>query len=90
MSIPIRHLWNQLCEGFWPWADTHIGTYLDTHDKSLGTPADPAEAAFLRTQRDHEVKMGQFSQPFGHVLLPGMYSSPVHGVLNHTPQSYDL
>jgi len=36
-----------LCEGFWPWADTHIGDYPDTVDFSLPEPANPDEAAFL-------------------------------------------
>jgi hypothetical protein len=47
-----------LREGFWPWADTHTGVYPDTHDESLGTPRDAVEAEFMRTQRDHEIKMG--------------------------------
>jgi len=36
-----------LHEGFWPWADTHIGDYPDTINFSLPEPEDPDEAAFL-------------------------------------------
>ena len=81
----VKSVCRGLHEGFWPWADTHIGTYPDTHDKSLGTPHDPVEAAFLCFQRDHEIKMECFSPSFGHNLLPGTYSSLIHGVFKpHT------
>lgn len=70
-----------LHEGFWPWANTHIADYPNTQDDSLGTPKDPIEAAFIHSQRDDELKMECFSPPFGPHLLPGMDSSPIHGVL---------
>ncbi|GLB45155.1 hypothetical protein LshimejAT787_2000600 [Lyophyllum shimeji] len=69
-----------LREGFWPFADTHIGEYPDTVDESFPTPKDPIEAEFLRSQRDTEFAKGRFSAPFGTELLKGMYSMPIHGV----------
>jgi len=77
-----------LCEGFWPWADTHIGDYPDTIYFSLPEPEDPDEAAFLQKQRDHEVFMGCFSESFGDKLLPGMYCMPIFAIPK--PHSMDL
>jgi len=77
-----------LHEGFWPWANTHIGDYPDTVDFSLREPDNPEEAAFLRNQRDHEVFKGRFSESFGDKLLPGMYCMPIFAVLK--PHSTDL
>jgi len=77
-----------LCEGFWPWADTHIGEYPDTLDYSLPDPDNHDEAEFLRNQRDHEVFQGHFSESFGNKLLPGMYCMPIFAVPK--PHSADL
>jgi hypothetical protein len=92
LSHPNRPLVESVCrglrQGFWPWADTHIGEYPDTHSEDRGPPSDPAHAAFLRTQRDTEIQKGRFSQSFGPDLLPGMYCMPIHAVPK--PGSDDL
>jgi len=77
-----------LHEGFWPWANTHIGDYPDTIKFSLPEPEDPDKVAFLRKQRDHEVFMGHFSESFGDKLLPGMYCMPIFTIPK--PHSTDL
>jgi hypothetical protein len=69
-----------LRNGFWPWADTHMGFYPDTHDASLPPPLDPTRTEFLRNQRDAEISKGRFSHAFGTNLLPGMYCMPIHVV----------
>jgi hypothetical protein len=69
-----------LRNGFWPWADTHIGEYPDTLDESIGDPRTQSELDFICDQRDKEIKMGRFSDSFGTDLLPGMYSMPIHVV----------
>ncbi|KIJ90069.1 hypothetical protein K443DRAFT_15553 [Laccaria amethystina LaAM-08-1] len=84
----VKSVCRGLREGFWPWADTHIRDYPDTVDFSLPEPVNPDEAAFLRKQRDHEVFMGRFSEPFGDTLLPGMYCMPIFAVPK--PHSTDL
>lgn len=77
-----------LCEGFWPWAYSHIGEYPDTLDLSYPEPDNPDEVQFLWDQRDHKVFKGQFSEPFGDELLPGMYCMPVFAIPK--PHSTDL
>ena len=77
-----------LCNGFWPWADTHLGEYPDTLDESLGDPNGEKEAIFICTQRDKEIEAGRFLESFGENLLPGMYSMPIHAVPK--PHSSDL
>ena len=84
----VKSVCRVLREGFWPWADTHIGEYPDTLDASLPEPENPDEAQFIRDQRDHEVYMGRFSEPFGDKLLPGMYCMPIFAVPK--PLSTDL
>ncbi|PPQ85183.1 hypothetical protein CVT25_004190 [Psilocybe cyanescens] len=69
-----------LRNGFWPWADTHIGKYPDIWDGSLPPPDDDAKREFLRNLRDIEIGMGRFSKAFGPDLLPGMYSSPTYQI----------
>ena len=66
--------------GFWPWADTHVGNYPDTLDESLGDPKGRDELKFICEQRDKEIASGRFSESFGKELLPGMYSMPIHVV----------
>jgi hypothetical protein len=67
-------------EGFWPWANTQKEEYPSTWDFSDRPPKTECEAVFLRDQRDVEVKAGRYSESFGHKLLPGMYSTPVHAI----------
>ena len=69
-----------LCEGFWPFANTHYGKWPLTWENSQRTPKTPDEAIFPQKQIDKEVQLGRYSEPFGPDLLPGMYSMP-RGVL---------
>ena len=75
-------------DGFWPWADTHIGEYPDTLDESIEDPTNQKELDFICEQRDKEIDLGRFSHSFGTDLLPGMYSMPIHAVPK--PHSTDL
>ncbi|KIJ43519.1 hypothetical protein M422DRAFT_107813, partial [Sphaerobolus stellatus SS14] len=50
--------------------------YPITWDNSHRPILDPRHQEFLRTQRDEEIKLNQYSQSFGTELLPGMYSMP--------------
>ena len=84
----VKSVLTGLRDGFWPWADTHIGEYPDTHDESIGDPSSQRELDFICEQRDKEIKMGRFSESFGEDLLPGMYSMPIHAVPK--PHSTDL
>ena len=77
-----------LRNGFWPWANTHLGEYPDTLDESIGDPRDQKELEFICSQRDKEIKAGCFSEAFGKDLLPGMYSMPIHAIPK--PHSTDL
>ena len=77
-----------LKDGFWPWADTHIGEYPGTLDESIGDPRNQRELDFICDQRDKEIGAGRFSHSFGNDLLPGMYSMPIHAVPK--PHSTDL
>jgi hypothetical protein len=77
-----------LRNGFWPWADTHLGEYPDTLDESLADPKGQKEFDFVCAQRDKEIEAGRFSHSFGEELLPGMYSMPIHAVPK--PHSTDL
>ena len=69
-----------LHDGFWPWADTHLGEYPDTLDESMPDPKDKREFEFICAQRGKEIEAGQFLHNFGEELLPGMYSMPIHVV----------
>jgi len=84
----VKSVCHGLHEGFWPWANTHIGEYPDTLDSSLPEPKNPDEAQFLQDQQDHEVFMGCFSESFGDKLLPGIYCMPIFAVPK--PHSTDL
>ena len=79
---------NGFRNGFWPWADTHIGDYPDTVDESLGDPKGINELKFICEQCDKEITSGRFSESFGEELLPGMYSMPIHVVPK--PHSIDF
>ena len=52
----INGFWNE----FWPWADTHIGTYPHTLDESLGDSKNQKELNFICEQCDKEIKAGLF------------------------------
>jgi len=84
----VKSVCRGLCEGFWPWADSHIREYPDTLDLSYPKPENEDEAQFLCDQRDHEVFKGCFSEAFGDKLLPGMYCMPVFAIPK--PHSTDL
>jgi hypothetical protein len=79
---------NGFRNGFWPWADTHVGEYPNTLDESIGDPKDAKELVFICGQRDKEIDAGRFSDSFGEDLMPGMYSMPIHAVPK--PHSADL
>ncbi|GLB44966.1 hypothetical protein LshimejAT787_1900440 [Lyophyllum shimeji] len=76
----VKSVCRALRVGFWPYANTHPGTYPNTYDMSLPTPSKPEEAEFLRSQRDVEILKGRFSESFGRDLYDGMYSMPIHVV----------
>jgi hypothetical protein len=69
-----------LREGFWPWADTKIGSYPETWDFSDHPPKRQDHIDFITSQVETEVRLGRYSEAFRPELLPGMYSSPVHAV----------
>ena len=77
-----------LRHGFWPWANTQREGYPSIYDGARPTPLDEKKAAFLREQRDVEIRKGRFSASFGTELLPGMYCMPAHAVPK--PNSSDL
>ena len=77
-----------LHRGFWPWADTLKEGYPSIFDGARPTPSDNRKAAFIRDQRDIEIRKGRFSESFGPDLLPGMYCMPAHAVPK--PNSSDL
>ncbi|KAG2134460.1 hypothetical protein DEU56DRAFT_738472, partial [Suillus clintonianus] len=89
-----------LCQGFWPWADTHYGEYPSTWEESTPIPSVPQEREFLHEQIEKEVRVGRYSSDFGPGLLPGMYSMPIHAVpkdggkyrlvTNHSAGSFSL
>lgn len=69
-----------LCEGFWPFADTHPNKWPLIFDNLDRPPKTEAEKEFLRGQIEKEVEVGCYSQAFGPDLLPRMYSIPIHAV----------
>jgi len=69
-----------LREGFWPWADTKVGTYPETWDFSDRPSKRQDHIDFIFSQVDTEVRLRRYSEAFGPELLPGMYSSLVHAV----------
>ena len=87
-SLFVKSVVDGLRNGFWPWADTHIGDYPDMLDENLGDPKGENESNFICEQRDKEIALGRFSESFGKELLPGMYSMLVHVVPK--PHSSDL
>ena len=71
-----------LRQGFWPFANTLREQYPKTWDGLSHTVRMDVEWEFLAVQVDIEVKAGRFSPSFGTKLFLGMYSPPVHTVLN--------
>jgi len=84
----VKSVCKGLREGFWPWADTLLDGYPTTHDESQPTIKDEVQSEFLHSQIQVEQKKNRFSRSFGSVLLPGMYSMPIHAVPK--PRSTDL
>ena len=76
----VRSVCTGLREGFWPFADTHVGDWPLIYNNSFRPPRSDAESSFLQAQIDKEVEVGRYSQSFGPDLLPGMYSMPIHAV----------
>jgi len=69
-----------LREGFWPWANTLLDGYPETHDVSKPSTHRLAEETFMSNQLNIELGKGRFSESFGKDLLPGMYSMPIYAV----------
>ena len=46
----VKSVCRGLREGFWPWADTHLGKFPTTVDESLAMPVNGPEADFLCAQ----------------------------------------
>ncbi|KAI6007089.1 hypothetical protein EDD15DRAFT_2383953 [Pisolithus albus] len=69
-----------LREGFWPFANTHYGSWPLTWDNSQHATRSPAEHDFILSQINKELEAGRYSPGFGGNLLPGMYSMPIHAV----------
>ena len=84
----VQSVCSGLREGFWPWADTLQEGLPTTWDESRPMPEKEHQRAFIRSQCLLEQQKGRFSGSFGHDLLPGMYSMPVHAVPK--PNSSDL
>ena len=84
----IKSVCDGLRVGFWPFADSQLEGYPITHDESQPPPKGAKESLFLHTQIQTEQDKGRFSHPFGTILLPGMYSMPIHAVPK--PGSLDL
>ena len=84
----VKSVCHGLQDGFWSFVNILKDGYPITHDASLSTPKDPAEASFLHAQQHIEEQKGHFSAPFGKNLFPGMYSMPIHAVPK--PGSTDL
>lgn len=65
-----------LKEGFWPWADTVSSGRPPIVDNSPREIKDPSHLAFVREQRDEEVRLRRFSPAFD-ALQPGMTCVPL-------------
>ncbi|KAF8801257.1 hypothetical protein BYT27DRAFT_7310174 [Phlegmacium glaucopus] len=78
---PFVHLvYEGLCEGFWLWPDTLHENFSLTHDDSCSLPSDPVRAMFIQDQCVAEQERSGFQDIFSCILLPGMYSMPVHAI----------
>lgn len=80
-SHPNRPLVESVCrgfrEGFWPFARYDPDAYPVTHDASDRVLKEDAHRAFVREQRDEEIRQQRYSSLFGSELKPGMYSMPI-------------
>ncbi|KAG1737264.1 hypothetical protein EDB19DRAFT_1637136, partial [Suillus lakei] len=76
----VRSVCEGLREGFWPFANTHVGEWPLIFDNSDRPPKTQDELMFLQAQIEKEVDIERYSQAFGPDLLPGMYSMPIHAV----------
>jgi hypothetical protein len=54
-----------LHEGFWPWADTKVGTYPETWDFSDRPSKHQDHINFIFSQVDTEVRLRHYSKAFG-------------------------
>lgn len=79
-----------LHEGFWPRAKGDDPALWKTYDNSHRDIRQPDRMAFVREQRDEEIRLGRWSTSFGSQLLPGMYSSPVGVVLKPHSDKFRL
>ncbi len=83
LSHPNRAFVKSVCNGlwyrFWPWADIWKPGYPDELDLSW-PQIDQTCDEFLNTQRDHEVRKGQYSPSIGSTLLLGMYCMLIYAV----------
>jgi len=90
----VKSVVRSLKNGFWPFANTSDPTFPTTYDGSRQrqstTRKDSDKAKFIRQQRDEEVELGRWSEPFGKKLLPGMHSSPIGAVPKSTPGKYRI
>ncbi len=76
----VRSILTGLWEGFWPWANTHLPGYPETHHQPPNGVYDDAQLSFFCTQLQHEQDCGRYSPSIGSSLLPGMYCMPIYGV----------
>jgi hypothetical protein len=79
-----------LRDGFWPWADTRPSAYPVSVDYYKPRMYDDDIRQFLRDQRDEELRLGRFSESFGHDLLPGMYAMPIHVIPKPNTENHRL
>jgi len=88
----VKSVVDGLRNGFWPFANTSDPTFPTTYDGSrLRQPiTSKVKAEFILQQRNEEVALGRWSEPFGKKLLPGMYSSPIGAVPKSTPGKYRM
>jgi hypothetical protein len=86
----VKSVCDSLREGFWPFADTSEPSTPRTSEISRQPRLSKDKAEFIRQQRDEEVELGRWSEPFGGELLPGMHSSPIAAVPKKTPGTFRL
>lgn len=73
----VESVYRGLKEGFWPWAVTaHSAAPLIVDNANSQVIRDPKHLEFMRSQRDEEMALKRFSDPFDH-LLPGMTTFPL-------------
>ena len=66
--------------GFWPWAVTNRQGYPLTHDESREVYLTEEKELFVLDQIKHEQELHRVSEPFGKILLLGMYCMPYYVV----------